>query len=269
MDNGFYEVINAPFEENHEHNSIKVDNPLDSNKPYLRTNLKNSLITNLLYNERRQKDSIKLFEISEIYTLESLSNLIDQNRTVIGVIASGRIGKNYKDFSQKISHKFLRSVLDGYVKESNIIIEEIPRDTLNSKLKDKIYYIEINIENFLPNIEEYISKAKPLDGYIKYNPISEYPSSTRDISFSIKEEINLKTVQDIIFSYENEILKEVFVFDFYENTKMKEIKIGFRFVFQSTFNTITDNEVDSVLDDIILKTTKLKNVEIPGLKNGN
>lgn len=269
IDNGFYEVINAPFVDDHNHASIKVDNPLDSNKPYLRTNLKNSLIANLLYNERRQKDSIKLFEISEIYNLESLSNLIHQKRTVLGMIASGRVGKNFEDFSQKISHKFCRGVFDEYVNESKIIIEEIPRDTLNSKLKDKIYYFEINIEDFLPNIAEYISKVKPLDSYIKYNPISEYPSSTRDISFSIKDAINLKTVQDIIFSYNNEILKEVFVFDFYENTKMKEIKIGFRFVFQSSINTITDKEVDSVLEDIILKTTELKNVEIPGLTDGN
>ena len=48
-------------------NSIEIDNPLDSNRKFLRTSLKDSLIDNLLFNERRQKDSIKLFEISNIY----------------------------------------------------------------------------------------------------------------------------------------------------------------------------------------------------------
>jgi len=51
--------------------SIKVDNPLDSNREYLRTNITNSLLENLIFNERRQKDSIKLFEISDIYTFKN------------------------------------------------------------------------------------------------------------------------------------------------------------------------------------------------------
>ena len=73
-----------------------VDNPLDSNREYLRTSLQSSLINNLLYNERRQKDSIKLFEVSNIYT-----NDYENIKRVIGIIATGRVGKNYLDFSKK------------------------------------------------------------------------------------------------------------------------------------------------------------------------
>ena len=67
IENGFSEVINFPFTTIEEKESILIDNPLDSNRKSLRTSLKDSLIENLLYNERRQKDSIKLFEISDIY----------------------------------------------------------------------------------------------------------------------------------------------------------------------------------------------------------
>ena len=35
----------------------------------MRINLIDSLIDNLTFNERRQKDSIKLFEISDVYSL--------------------------------------------------------------------------------------------------------------------------------------------------------------------------------------------------------
>ena len=52
---GFTEVINYPFSPNKKSSSITVDNPLDSNKGFLRTSLKNSLLNNLLFNERRQK----------------------------------------------------------------------------------------------------------------------------------------------------------------------------------------------------------------------
>ena len=53
--NGFNEVINNPFVESNSQNSIEIDNPLDSTRKFLRTSLKDGLIKNLLFNERRQK----------------------------------------------------------------------------------------------------------------------------------------------------------------------------------------------------------------------
>ena len=55
LDNGFYEVINSPFTSSNADESIIVDNPLDSSREYLRTNITNSLLDNLAFNERRQK----------------------------------------------------------------------------------------------------------------------------------------------------------------------------------------------------------------------
>ena len=55
FDNGFYEVINNPFTKKEASNAVMVDNPLDSNREYLRTSLQSSLINNLLYNEKDGK----------------------------------------------------------------------------------------------------------------------------------------------------------------------------------------------------------------------
>ncbi|MDC3103095.1 phenylalanine--tRNA ligase beta subunit-related protein, partial [Gammaproteobacteria bacterium] len=110
IDNGFFEIINNPFTSIKSKGSIKIDNPLDSNRKFLRSNLKNSLVENLLYNERRQKDSIKLFEISDVYFN---SNEIKKNR-LLGIIASGRVGKNYRDFSRWINEDYLSDILDRF-----------------------------------------------------------------------------------------------------------------------------------------------------------
>ena len=71
VNNGFYEIINSPFIEDSNKNSISIDNPLDKTRMFLRTDISQSLLENLLYNERRQKDSIKLFEVSDIYSLDN------------------------------------------------------------------------------------------------------------------------------------------------------------------------------------------------------
>ena len=55
------------------------------------------------------------------------------------------------------------------------------------------------------------------------------------------------------------------MFDYYRNDKAKEIKIGFRFIFQSKVSTITDKEVDKVMHIIINDALKFDSVSIPGL----
>jgi len=66
------------------------------------------LLDNLLYNERRQKDSIKFFEISDLYTK---SDEINQEKK-LGIIISGRQGHNYLDFSKKLDHAYLSNLLN-------------------------------------------------------------------------------------------------------------------------------------------------------------
>ena len=186
-------------------NALMVDNPLDSNRQYLRTSLQDSLVNNLLYNERRQKDSIKLFEVSDIYTVD-----YERSRKLIGIIASGRVGRNYKDFSKKINNNYLQQILNSVIPDELIkIVKNIPRDTLNSKSKNMISYIEIDLSD-LSNIK-YQSKRtySNVPKFNKYNPISDLPCASRDISFSVKIPKHYRKLEDYIFSYNSPILREV------------------------------------------------------------
>ena len=262
IDEGFYEVINNPFGPKSTNLTIKVDNPLDSNRKFLRTSLKQSLIENLLYNERRQKDSIKLFEVSNIYS-SSGSNLFNKRR-VIGIIASGKVGKNYIDFSKKINDDYLSSLIDSYTK--NVIkIENIPRTSLVTKLKNKVYYIEIELNEIDSSILNYNRIYSLTKNFTKYIPISDFPSSTRDLSFSVKNFSKLKPLEEFILNFTDQLLKEVFIFDYFHNERNSEIKVGFRFIFQSNKSTITELEVNNIIDAIIEQSINNFGVDIPGI----
>ena len=101
--------------------------------------------------------------------------------------------------------------------------------------------------------------------FIQYKPVSEYPSSNRDISFLIKDSTKIKDLLNVINEFSNEILKQVFVFDYYKNMEIKQIKIGFRFIFQSSNKTLKVDEIDLVLSDVIKRTTSIDSIEIPGI----
>ncbi len=262
VNNGFYEIINSPFIEDSNKNSISIDNPLDKTRMFLRTDISQSLLENLLYNERRQKDSIKLFEVSDIYSLDNDEVTVTKK---ISIIASGRVGKNFNDFSKKIDVKFMKNLFKDFLSDINYEFKNISRELLDTKLKSEIVYFEIDLEKLQKDNFKYKDKFIAPKEFIKYKPISEFPSSVRDISYLIKDSSMTNSLQDIIFDHKDPILKDVFIFDYYQNKKTNEIKMGFRFTFQSHHKTLTVDEIDNAIELIISKTLKISSIEIPGI----
>ncbi len=263
VEHGFCEVINFPFTDNEEIASINIDNPLDSNRKNLRTSLKGSLIENLLYNERRQKDSIKLFEISDVYSKDS--NIIQEKK--LGIIVSGRCGHNYKDFSKDLDINYLNEVFNLNDKNSIFDFEEISRENLKTKKKEKIFYAEVLVDDIPEIFFKGKTTKKPLINFVKYHPVSEYPSSSRDFSFSIKNPEQFNNVISSIENFNDDNLKDFFIFDFYINKKNGEIKVGIRLIFQSTLNTLSEAEIRKSTIKLLKPLVDLEDVTIPGLDN--
>ena len=259
VNNGFSEVINFPFTSKNDKRSISIDNPLDSNRNYFRTSLMESLVNNLLYNERRQKDSIKLFEISDIY---SKGSEINQQKK-LGLIVSGRLGNNFNDFTKKLDKNYLNRILDNYLSEGIFKIIEISRNSLDTKKKDKIFYVEISLDD-INALENQINKEKTIN-FISYKPVSEYPSSTRDFSFSIDDMSKVHKVINELEKVSENIIKNSYIFDFYKNEKTKIVKLGCRFIFQSNHKTLSDIEINAKVQEILNPLLIMDGVSIPGM----
>ena len=261
LDNGFYEVINSPFVSLAAEEAIKVDNPLDSNREYLRSNITDSLVDNLLFNERRQKDSIKLFEISDVYSsgkdIKKVRNL--------SIIASGRLGENYKDFSKKINKKYLIKLFQKILPNEALDFKIVSRELLDTKIKNEIVALELDINSLSSEVLSYKEESQLPESYAQYSPISDLPSSFKDISYSIKDYSKTQELQDLLLNYKSDIVKNVYIFDYFINEKKEEIKIGFRFTFQSKKTTLNSAEIEFVYNDIVKKSLSINGVLIPGL----
>lgn len=258
--NGFVEVINTPFCSTNSLESITLDNPLDSNRQNIRTNLTDSLIENLIYNENRQNDSIKLFEISDVY---SLKGEIQKNKRLC-VIVSGRQGQNYLEFSKKLNDKYLIDIFKKIDIDISNNILNIDRSKLNSKIKTPIFAIELNIEGLPIMTLNNSSKKTLLPNFVKYIPISEFPSSYRDFSFAVKDSSKITALIENLSNIDSNIVKNSFMFDFYTNKKINETKIGYRFIFQSHNKTLTDLEINIEINKITKAALSIESVSLPG-----
>ena len=61
-------------------------------------------------------------------------------------------------------------------------------------------------------------------------------------------------------------LKESFIFDFYKNEKLNEIKLGIRMIFQSNEKTLSDQEIQESALKILEPILELDGVSIPGME---
>tara|TARA_Y100000766_G_scaffold85466_1_gene72596 strand:- start:4847 stop:6745 length:1899 start_codon:yes stop_codon:yes gene_type:complete len=261
IDNGFAEVINYPFSNIANDKAIEVDNPLDSNRRYLRTNIIESLIDNMIYNEKRQKDSIKMFEISDIYSKD-----IENADKRLSIIVSGRRGHNYKEFNKFLDKNYLVDLFQNLDIDIEQHIFEISRENIDSKIKTKVFGLEIELKQIDAAFEKYNINPNISEKFVQYKPISEFPTSTRDLSFSIE---NYEKIDEVIQRLEDtnvNNLKDSFMFDFYENVKVNKVKIGYRFVFQAKDKTLTDHEIDAQIEIIIDSILSIDSVSLPGKK---
>ena len=274
VNNGFFEVVNFPFNDNQDDSAISVDNPLDKQRSKMRVCITKSIKENLVFNQNRQKDSIKLFEFSDIYTK-------DGNENKLAVIVSGKTNKNFKEFNVQLDYAYLKGLIKTIFseilgKELNFELDQ----SQNYDLYEKVYCDEVHIGRIGRLSKEFVgSKTKtPVFSFEialnslqlptkKQSKISDYPASYRDLSFSLENHENLGELAKLIKKHKesSELMVDCFVFDLFENRKQNLLKVGYRFKFQAIENNITDEETEAVMEPLIRESLQIDGINIEGL----
>ncbi len=274
VNNGFFEVVNFPFNDNQDDSAISVDNPLDKQRSKMRVCITKSIKENVVFNQNRQKDSIKLFEFSDIYTK-------DGNENKLAVIVSGKTNKNFKEFNVQLDYSYLKGLIKTIFseilgKELNFELDQ----SQNYDLYEKVYCNEEHIGRIGKLSKEFVgSKTKtPVFSFElainnlklptkKQSRISDFPASYRDLSFSLDNHENLEQLATLIKKYEesSELMVDCFVFDLFENKKQNLLKVGYRFKFQALENNITDEETEAIMNPLIKESLQIDGINIEGL----
>jgi len=100
----------------------------------------------------------------------------------------------------------------------------------------------------LPDPQNYSDLSKIDFGDNKFSNISPYPFILRDIALWVPKEVESLKVYKVIKENAGELLKKISLFDEFE--KDERVSYGFRLVFQSQEKTLTDVEVNEIMDSI-------------------
>lgn len=221
---GFDEVYNYSFANK---GKFELENPVVKGREFLRTNLLDGLKSAIKNNEHYFK-SIKVFEIGKIFPAEgeniSLAAAINEGNfyEIKGVADAALEGLGIANF---------------YYKDSAGGIAEIRTDDFLLGIADH--------DGFELNFEKLVKLANE---NAEYAPVSKYPAIMRDIALFVPLKTKVDEVADVIENAAGELLADSDLFDIYENKERKSM--AFHLIFQSQEKTLTDEEVNSVMNKI-------------------
>lgn len=221
---GFSEVYNYSFADK---GDIKISNPIAKDKNYLRSNLLDGLNANIRENSRYFKD-IKIFEIGKIFPAGG--------ETIF--LAGAGLNINFYEIKGVVEMLLEKLGLDDFY------FQEHPDKTADIRVRNtSIGHIDHGA--FEINFEMLVRMA---DEQMEYMPISRYPAAQRDIAIFVPFNTKVIEVMDVIENTAGELLVDTDLFDIYENEERKSF--AFHLIFQSQKKTLTDKEINELMDKI-------------------
>jgi len=296
---GFYEIINnsltksAYYEQFDEYkdNIVFIKNPLSSELNCLRQTLIYGALESIKRNISYKNDDLKFFEFGNCYfyrKIENPKNLLDQyseNQHLCLSITGNIERQNWitpennsnffhlkgyvrniiekagikfdKLFSEVENHPILMPCIKYYIGKKWLMnIGEIKSNILKEfDIKQAVYVAELNWDILLESV-----------GYKKYQfkELPKFPEVRRDLSMILDLNITYDQLLKVALKTEKNLIKSVNLFDVYQGDRIEKGKKSYAlsFTLQSEEKTLTENEINSVMERLMNAFEKELNAKI-------
>lgn len=251
---------------------IRVDNPLTPESSTMRTSLLPGLLECWKTNASRQGLGVRIFEIGK--TFEKQKEDFKESLK-LGVVLAGNIEPKlwFRQKDRFASYYDGKGFLDALITQYRIPKYQLVADNIPSFLhpgQSVQIVIARKTVGYMGMIHPSICRELKLDSPIcvlemdlamllemanrkaKFIDYSSYPKVERDLAFVIKKDIRYQDVVTEIQTLNLPHLIDTYVFDRFEggNIAKDSVSLAYRFVFQSSEKTLTDQEVELSLGKI-------------------
>ena len=266
---GFHEIINNSIcspgvNEKFNNQAVNLLNPQGTELSNLRSSLIPNALETVKHNINRQNRNLKIFEIGNTYSVTD-NNYIENKR--LNVTVTGKIfDENWISELSKSNFYYLKGVAENILNNLNVsnIKYEVNNDELfeyklfiyNNKNNigfigelNSTYTKEFSIDDKIHLLNLDLDNIKLKSANVKYQELSKFPSSRRDLSMILDDNINFEAIKNLAFNVENKILKDVNLFDEYKGKNIEDNKksLAVSFIFNDSKKTLTDKLIDKIM----------------------
>ena len=280
--NGYQEAITYSFVDpvirqalDPDTNAVAVANPISQDLSVMRTSLWPGLVNAAIYNLNRQQARLRLFEIGQCFIPSDDADAVagfKQNLMIAGLACGSRspLGWAYtKDemdfYDLKGDLELILSIEDGsdefefemfshpslhpgqtaqiiHNGQSVGLIGRLhPQIEADFSINKAVYLFELDVDKIA---EVNIPKAQD---------ISKFPEIRRDLAFTVDLSVTADQLLRVAKNAAGDNLSKLKLFDVYQSkdleNKGKSIALGL--TFQHSSRTLTDNEINQSIDDVI------------------
>lgn len=287
--NGFAEIMcnsltpAAWFQDNEDFDSsrlVMLANPLSSDLNAMRQSLLFGGLSSIAWNLNRQNSDLKLYEFGHCYFLNNKGAGLKgvegfSEKTDLDLFISGnRLKHSWNSQPVQTDFFLMKSYVEMIMARLGIVIE-----TLKVEESSKGYFTESISYRYNDNQVAETGKLKKSllnkfgidqDVYyghiewdailsiikknsIKFRELPKYPAVKRDLALLVDSGVRFRQISDLAFRSERNLLKSVNLFDVYESESLGKNKKSYAvsFVIQDELKTLTDKNIDKVIDNFI------------------
>jgi len=253
-------------------NFVYINNTSNVHLDIMRPDMMLSGLLSVAYNLNRQQNQLKLYEFGKSYVRAGDGF---QEEEILTVFRTGK--RNPETWSTKDrdeSNFFdIKEVASALTKRLDIRGMQIAEDNMpggiqygltyqrgnqsmmhcgsvskavlkKAGIKQPVFYLQM----YLNPVLKAISKNS-----LKVSEISKFPSVRRDLALLMNKSVNFQSVQQIAMQIDRKILKDVQLFDVYENESQlgaENKSYAVSFYFESVEKTLQDRDVDAIMQRI-------------------
>ncbi|MDE1192288.1 MAG: phenylalanine--tRNA ligase subunit beta [Arachidicoccus sp.] len=259
--------------------TVKMINSLSADLNVLRPSMLETGLESIAYNIHRKNSNLQFFEFGKTYTTSGIGNYHETEHLSLYLT-----GKNHEDewnekskpvdfyFAKGIANAILNVLNIGkaeYKNEENenglsiilqaqiigkiIEVSKAERDLF--EIKTPVFFIDIDFGKLL--------SIKETDKII-YSEVPRFPTIQRDLAMVVNRNIQYENIRSVIQSQHISILKQTRLFDIFESDKLGADKKSFavNFTFSDKEKTLTDKDVDTVMNKLIRSFEEKLNADI-------
>ena len=252
-----------------ENEVVKISNPISDELGVLRISMAHSLLSNISFNTKRNNKDFKIFESGKTFHAKALpiveqpteKNILafasidpqDDFYTFKGVIENliERFAQKFTiDFSKK---PFLHPGISADVKDENgEIVASFgkinPIVANEYEIPENTFYGELDCDKLI---------SLPIKTF-KVKKISKFPIVERDLAIVVDENVTVGSLEEVIKQCCGKNYNDVKLFDIYRSEQLGDKKsLAFRIKLLSDEKTLSEEEINKVIDKILRRTNDL------------
>jgi phenylalanyl-tRNA synthetase beta chain len=259
--------------------SVKISNPLGEELSLMRTSLINSTLKVVNHNIRNGSPDLKIFEIGKVFLknddVKSFIPGIKEEEHLIIALTGKNIPLQWGSQSKDFDFYDIKGIVEEFIELSavkGLKLSQLPEHNLLSKnalsinikrnpigyfgevKKSVLKHYDIDQKVFLAEINlTEIYSANVVTPY--YEQISHFPAISRDLAFTLSDDIAAGDVLTEVRASGGEFLRESVLFDVYQGANLGENQksLAFGLIFRAKDRTLKESEIEASLNVIINK----------------